>query len=104
MPSTLGVRQWLHWGAPINEPELGNVLMFWRVSRNGWNGHIGLYVGEDSKTSHVLGRNTANEVGIARIGRERFLGARDCPWHVSKPANVRRIVPVAGGARSSDEG
>ena len=103
-PNPLGARQWLNWGTPITEPELGSVLVFWRGKPSGWQGHVGLYVGEDDQAFHVLGGNTSDTVGITRIERKRLLGARECPWRVSKPTNVRRVKLAANGAPSSNEG
>lgn len=100
----LGARQWLQWGRAVSTPELGNVLVFWRGKRDGWQGHVGMYVGEDNEAYHVLGGNQADAVSIKRLGRDRLLGARECPWRVTKPANVRRVRLAATGALSSNEG
>jgi uncharacterized protein (TIGR02594 family) len=99
----LGARQWLGWGRPNAVPELGNVLVFWRVSPKGWQGHVGMYVAEDRDAFHVLGGNQSDKVSIARIAKARLLGARECPWRVAKPANVRRVLVAASGALSVNE-
>lgn len=71
----LGARKWLRFGIEC-EPQVGAVMVFWRHRRDGWQGHVGFYNGEDSEAYHVLGGNQSDTVNIARIARNRFLGAR----------------------------
>ena len=78
----LGARRWLGFGVGT-EPTLGAVLVFWRGSRTGWQGHVGFYAGEDSAAYHVLGGNQSDSVSIARLAKTRLLGAR---WPRSAPA------------------
>jgi uncharacterized protein (TIGR02594 family) len=106
----LGARNWLRFGHdalsrevhPIG-PCLGDVLVFWRGSRDGWAGHVGIYVGEDNAAYHVLGGNQSDAVSFTRIDKLRLLGARRCPWRISQPANVRRIYRQASGGLSTNE-
>jgi uncharacterized protein (TIGR02594 family) len=98
----LGARSWLKFGAPCS-PTLGSVLVFWRGSRDGWKGHVGLYAGEEAGgTLHVLGGNQSNKVSITRIGRDRLLEAR---WPTTVPAsNAGPLIVAAGtGILSHDE-
>ena len=87
----LGARQWLRFGNPT-EPALGATLVFWRGSITGWQGHVGFYWGETATHYAVLGGNQSNKVSIARIDKERLLGAR---WPTGAPIPrdaVRRRV------------
>ena len=70
-----GARNWLSFGSTV-PAQMGAVLVFWRGSRSGWKGHVGFYVGEDVTHYHVLGGNQSNAVTIARINKDRLLGAR----------------------------
>ncbi|MEA3539570.1 MAG: TIGR02594 family protein [Pseudomonadota bacterium] len=89
----LGARNWLKFGAP-SDPSLGTILVFWREKEYGWKGHVGFYAGEDkSGAFHVLGGNQSNCVSIARIKRDRLLGAR---WPASAPFSGRKIVLSSG--------
>ena len=89
----LGARSWLRFGAPT-EASLGSVLVFWREEKEGWKGHVGFYAGEDRNGAfHVLGGNQSNSVSIARIKRDRLLGAR---WPASTPFSGRKIVLAKG--------
>lgn len=71
----LGARQWLTFGQAV-EPQRGAIMVFWRGSESGWQGHVGFYWGEDKTHYHVLGGNQSNAVTISRIAKTRLLGAR----------------------------
>lgn len=71
----LGARAWQRFGAPC-AVRAGAVAVFWRGSRDGWQGHVGFYVGEDSEAYHVLGGNQSDMVSVARIGKDRLLEFR----------------------------
>lgn len=76
LPSNvLGARQWSDFGEAC-DPQLGAVIVFWRVKKSGWKGHVGLYHSEDADTFHILGGNQSNSVNIARISKDRLLEAR----------------------------
>jgi uncharacterized protein (TIGR02594 family) len=66
-----GAINWLKFGK-ATEPKKGAVLIFWRGSQAGWQGHIGFYVGEDATHFHVLGGNQSNAVTISRIAKNRL--------------------------------
>ena len=80
-----------------------DVLVFWRGAASGFNGHVGLYVGEDRDAFHVLGGNQSDRVMIKRIATNRLLGSRRCPWRINQPATVRPVVLAASGALSTNE-
>ncbi len=96
----LGARQWLSYGETA-KPQLGAVLVFWRGSPSGWQGHVGFYWAEDEACFHVLGGNQSDAVTVTRIERRRLLGAR---WPAGRPAPsiVRRASP-AGKLISTNE-
>lgn len=95
----LWARNWLNFGLPKQEAMLGDVLVFSRGSA----GHVGLYVGEDATTYHVLGGNQSDRVMIKRIAKSRLLGIRRCPWRINQPANVRVVKLAAIGSLSTNE-
>lgn len=77
LPSNvLGARQWLKFGRGIDGPALGAVVVFWRGSRNGWQGHVGFYYGETRTHILCVGGNQSNTVNITRIAKNRVLGYR----------------------------
>ncbi|SHI63181.1 TIGR02594 family protein [Rubritalea squalenifaciens DSM 18772] len=70
-------RSFLQWGEPVEKPRKGDIVVFWRGSRQGWQGHVGLYWGEaGSEHIYCLGGNQANRVSIAKYPRSRVLGYR----------------------------
>ncbi|MCV0395493.1 MAG: TIGR02594 family protein [Rhizobiaceae bacterium] len=95
----LGAREWLKYGRAV-DPQKGAILVFWRGSKAGWQGHVGFYVGEDAGAYHVLGGNQSNAVTVARIARNRLLGAR---WPKSFSASGERVSLDAAGALSTNE-
>lgn len=93
----LWAANWLNFGDEADVPMLGDVLVFKRPGGN----HVGLYVGEDRTTYHVLGGNQSDAVGFTRIAKERLRGARRL--YNIKPANVRIVKLEAGGDVSTNE-
>jgi uncharacterized protein (TIGR02594 family) len=69
---------WLKFGKETS-PKKGAILVFWRGSPTGWQGHIGFYVGEESGYFHVLGGNQSDSVTITKIAKSR-LRAGGCRW------------------------
>lgn len=77
----LGARNWMKFGAPC-KVAVGAILVFWRIKREGGQGHVGFYAGEDATSLHVLGGNQGDAVSITRIKRDRLLGVR---WPATAP-------------------
>ena len=96
---SLRAREWLNWGVKKEHAMLGDVLIF---SRNG-GGHVGIYVGEDTKCYHVLGGNQSDRVCVVRIDKTRCIGVRRTKWKVSQPKNVRKIFLPDSGNISNNE-
>lgn len=90
----LGARNWLKFGAPC-KLAIGSILVFWRGKKDGWQGHVGFYAGEDTAAYHVLGGNQGNAVSITRIKRERLLDIR---WPATAPLTESGPLQVADGA------
>lgn len=89
---------WATWGDDGGQPELGDVLVFQRPG----GGHVGLYVGEDTRCYHVLGGNQRDAVSIARVDKARLRACR-AYFPVSRPPNIRPIVLDDDGAISENE-
>lgn len=73
---SLAARDWLNWGEPVFEPELGDIVIFSRGDPKGWQGHIGFYVKNDGSNIWVLGGNQSNQVVIDKYAGTRLLGYR----------------------------
>jgi uncharacterized protein (TIGR02594 family) len=83
LPPAIAIRasEWGKWGRELTAPRLGCVLVF---TRQG-GGHVGLYVGEDDTSYHVLGGNQSNSVSIMRLAKNRLTSMR-WPTGVTLPA------------------
>lgn len=103
----LGARNWLGWGVevPKDKPCLGDIVVFWRGSLKGYQGHVAMYVGENvaNGTVWVLGGNQLDKVCIEPKPKTRILGVRRCPWRVNQPHNVRPVLLSASGPITSNE-
>lgn len=94
----LSALEWANWGNPVDEPKLGDVLVF---SRKG-GGHVALYVGEDDECYHILGGNQGNSVSVVRREKSTLVAARNL-YTTAQPKNCRRIFLTATGAKSTNE-
>lgn len=72
----LTARSWLTVGKETDNPEIGNIVIFWREDRNSWKGHVGLYAGQDDNNIFCLGGNQSNQVNISAYSKNRVLGYR----------------------------
>ena len=81
--SPLWAHNWAKFGKSADRAHLGDILVFRRAQGSG---HVGLYVGEDYGTLHVLGGNQSDGVTITRIARDRCTAIR-------RPAYRRRPRP-----------
>lgn len=79
---------WNNFGNKVDIAMKGDILVF---KRDG-GGHVGFYVGEDPNYYHVLGGNQSDMVNIMKLHKSRVVGIRRCPWKISQPTNVRRVI------------
>lgn len=94
---------WASFGKAVEQPMLGDVLVFVRRTPEGTKaGHVALYVGEDDTCYHILGGNQADKVCIVRKEKSLLHAARR-PNYKVQPANVRRVVLDASGGVSTNE-
>lgn len=70
-------RSWMGWGKPTTNPKPGTVTVFWRGSRDGWQGHVAFYLGEVGGAVIVLGGNQGDRVSVTAYSKERLLGYRE---------------------------
>jgi uncharacterized protein (TIGR02594 family) len=66
-------RNWLKFGRTV-DPCYGAILVFARGKPP--SGHVGFYVSEDETHFAVLGGNQSDRVSVAKLDKERLLGAR----------------------------
>ena len=75
----LMARSFLEWGKEVKDPLAGDVVVFPR-GRVGWQGHVGFYVGKETRNGvlyyRILGGNQNNSVNIELYPASRALGIR----------------------------
>lgn len=69
-------RSFLKWGKKTNSPKVGDVVVFWRGSRTGWQGHVAFYASETPTHINVLGGNQSNAVNIQAYSKNQLLEYR----------------------------
>ncbi|MFS4493723.1 TIGR02594 family protein [Maribacter sp. 2308TA10-17] len=76
--NSLAARSWLNVGIPIDHAEPGDVVVFWRESRDSWKGHVGFFHGfsDDGSRVYCLGGNQGNQVSITAKPVSKVLGYR----------------------------
>jgi len=74
--NSLSARSWLKMPIMVLKPQVGDIVVLWRVSSSDWRGHVGIFVNWDEKFVYVLGGNTNNMISIAPYSRNRILGFR----------------------------
>lgn len=72
----LTARSWLKMPIIVLKPTLGDIAIFWREDKNGWKGHVGLYISETKDSIYVLGGNQNNQINIMPYPKANLLGYR----------------------------
>lgn len=71
-------RSWLNVGFSVENPEPGDIVVYWRGDPNSHQGHVGIFFGYSNDKSRVytLGGNQNNSVSISAYPAERVLSFR----------------------------
>lgn len=72
----LNARSWLAVGRISDKPEMGDIVILWRESKQSWKGHVGILIKELEDSVLILGGNQGNEVSIKAYPKERVLSIR----------------------------
>ena len=75
-PKTLLARKFLEYGQPTTIPETGDIVVLWRIKKEGPYGHCGLFIKETAKGIFVLGGNESGMVRISEYPKYQLLGYR----------------------------
>ena len=73
---SLLARSFLKIGIPVDVPDIGDIVVFWRISREGIFGHTGIYIRETKHMIWVLGGNQDGRVTIKPFPKTQLLGYR----------------------------
>ena len=69
-------RSYLKIGKEVESPQMGDICVFWRESRNSWKGHVNIFIREEGDLIHCLGGNQGGLVQILKYKKNRLLGFR----------------------------
>ena len=63
----LTARSWMNIGKSTDDPGIGDVAVFYRGTRNSWQGHVGLFAGFTKAKDKIVtfGGNQNNMLGFA---------------------------------------
>ncbi len=92
----LHATSWLDWGEEVQDPERGDVVIFWRGSHKGEKipgsdlikGHVGFYIAERYGYIYTLSGNQKNQVNVLGYPKSKLLGYRRAKY----PAQKQKIV------------
>lgn len=75
-------RSFLKWGiSSMASPWPGDIVVFWRGRKDGWQGHVGFLVKNELNHVYVLGGNQRDSVNITRYSKSRLLDIRRSSLH-----------------------
>jgi len=77
----LAARSWLKLPDPVtlDDAELGDIVIFWRGTPEGWSGHVACFINRIGENVFVCGGNQSDRVSIAPYAKARILGIRKAP-------------------------
>ena len=93
----LNARSYLKWGEAVDDPKPGDVVVFWRGDKNGWQGHVAFFVRWQGEDLIVRGGNQGNAVSDAVYSRSRLLGFRRAAMPRQSLLSSTTIQAGAGG-------
>lgn len=75
-PKTLLARKFLAVGEPTTTPEIGDIVVLWRIKKDSPYGHCGLFIKETANGIFILGGNEDGMVKIKEYPKYQLLGYR----------------------------
>lgn len=88
--NSLTARDWLTWGRSVkSNPAPGDIVIYWRGSLGGWQGHVGIYLKDNSNGDILtLGGNQSDMVNCAWQDGDRVLDIRRSRLAPEYTANI----------------
>ena len=74
--AALNARSFLTYGVATQTPKVGDIVVLWRINRDGPYGHVGFFVKETHDRVWILGGNQSNAVNITDYDKTYLLGYR----------------------------
>ena len=72
----LNAKSWLEVGEEIKNPVMGDIVVFWRITKNSGYGHVAIYINKVNDEIYCLGGNQNNMVNISSYPKDRVIGFR----------------------------
>ena len=95
----LNARSYLKWGEEVTKPEPGDIVVFWRGKKSGWQGHVAFFVRMDGDKIMVVGGNQGDAVSLKGYSGARWLGYRRAPKPPSPFAAIFALIAKLFGGR-----
>lgn len=70
---SLAARSFLKYGKITSTPEIGDIVVLWRITKDSEFGHVGFFIKQDANKVWLLGGNQQDEVNITAFDRTRVL-------------------------------
>ena len=81
--NSMQARSFLNWGRSTrSKPLPGDLVVFWRGSKDSWQGHVGFFLEETSSYIYVLGGNQNDSVNVSRYSKSKLLDIRRSTKHI----------------------
>jgi len=93
---SLTARSYETWGKATNTPNVGDIAVFWRGSRTGWQGHVAFFIREQGDKVWVLGGNQTDAVNISSYPKSRLLSYRTVPVTDVNQSLIKLILQLLG--------
>lgn len=76
--NSMAARSWLKFGeSTLKDPLPGDIVVYWRVKPQSWQGHVGVFLRQNRDGSIVtLGGNQGDEVNITTYSKDKLLDIR----------------------------
>lgn len=76
--ASAAARSWLNIGFSVENPEPGDVVVYWRESPESHKGHVGIFLGfsNDHSRIYTLGGNQSDSVSISAYSVDQLLDFR----------------------------
>jgi uncharacterized protein (TIGR02594 family) len=72
----LNAKSYLDYGVKTEQPQPGDIVVFWRVKPDTVYGHVGIFMDFFNESIWVLSGNQNNKVSIETYPKSRLLGFR----------------------------
>lgn len=98
-------RSFLKWGVSTkSNPMPGDLVVYWRGSKTGWQGHVGIYLGHKNGLIYTLGGNQADAVSITKYSQDKVLDyRRSSKMEALTPEKVTRLNNLASKIISGEK-